>query len=231
MSTAAEPGRSASGANLTQAGQVPVRYIGLITRGIAFAVDGAIINAVAIVVGLGAELILSLLPYSKTLKTILIPCGAVVYVLWTVGYFVVFWSTTGQTPGNRTMGFRVAAITGERIKPRRALVRYAGLVIAAVPLFAGYLPILFSPRRRGLPDFLARTVVVEAIGPSRAQLRRAAKRERAEETSLERAEASDDPPVRSVDQALDAPAPLPDKIAGSNGSVATSTVDRSKGTD
>jgi uncharacterized RDD family membrane protein YckC len=33
-------------------------------------------------------------------------------------------------------------------------------VLAAIPLFAGYLPILFSDRRRGFHDWLARTVVV-----------------------------------------------------------------------
>ena len=35
-----------------------------------------------------------------------------------------------------------------------------GLVLAIVPLFAGFVPVLFTERRRGLPDFLARTVVL-----------------------------------------------------------------------
>ena len=35
-----------------------------------------------------------------------------------------------------------------------------GLVLAIVPLFAGFIPVLFTARRRGLPDFLAGTVVV-----------------------------------------------------------------------
>ena len=42
----------------------------------------------------------------------------------------------------------------------RSLVRLVGLVLAIVPLFAGFLPVLFNERRRGLPDFLAGTVVV-----------------------------------------------------------------------
>jgi uncharacterized RDD family membrane protein YckC len=32
--------------------------------------------------------------------------------------------------------------------------------IAIVPFFAGYLPVLFDRRRRGLPDFVAGTEVV-----------------------------------------------------------------------
>jgi glyoxylase-like metal-dependent hydrolase (beta-lactamase superfamily II) len=44
----------------------------------------------------------------------------------------------------------------------RALVRLVGLLLAIVPLFAGFLPVLFDARRRGLPDYLARTVVLYA---------------------------------------------------------------------
>jgi uncharacterized RDD family membrane protein YckC len=46
--------------------------------------------------------------------------------------------------------------------PRRALLRFVGLTLAALPLFAGFLLILVDDRRRGLHDRLARTVVVEA---------------------------------------------------------------------
>jgi uncharacterized RDD family membrane protein YckC len=40
-----------------------------------------------------------------------------------------------------------------------------GLVLSIVPLFAGFLPVLFSERRRGLADFMAGTVVVYADAP------------------------------------------------------------------
>jgi uncharacterized RDD family membrane protein YckC len=39
-------------------------------------------------------------------------------------------------------------------------VRLGALVLAVIPLFAGLLPILVDPRRRGLQDMLAGTVVV-----------------------------------------------------------------------
>jgi uncharacterized RDD family membrane protein YckC len=45
-------------------------------------------------------------------------------------------------------------------------VRAVGLVVAIVPLFAGFLPVLFTERRRGLPDFLAGTVVLYADPPT-----------------------------------------------------------------
>jgi len=141
-----------------------LRYEGLVTRGIAFAIDAAVINLVAIVVAGGVALALSVLSVSEdSLDTVLIAAGSALFVAWSVGYFVTFWSTTGQTPGSRLMWITVCdADDGSTLRPRRAGLRFAGMVIAAIPLLAGFLPILFDERRRGLHDMLARTVVVEA---------------------------------------------------------------------
>jgi uncharacterized RDD family membrane protein YckC len=46
--------------------------------------------------------------------------------------------------------------------PWRAVIRFAALIVAIIPMFAGLLPILFDKRRRGLQDFVARTFVVES---------------------------------------------------------------------
>ena len=44
----------------------------------------------------------------------------------------------------------------------RSLLRLAGLILAIIPFFAGFLPALFDRRRRALPDFVAGTTVVYA---------------------------------------------------------------------
>jgi uncharacterized RDD family membrane protein YckC len=138
-------------------------YEGLVTRAIAFSIDAAVINLVALVVGVSVGLALSVLSIGDDAEKVLIACGGVSFVVWTIGYFVVFWSTTGQTPGDRLMQIRVCcADHGVVLKPRRALLRFGALVLAALPLFAGFLPILFDDRRRGLHDMLAGTVVVAA---------------------------------------------------------------------
>ena len=46
------------------------------------------------------------------------------------------------------------------LTPRRALARFGALLLAALPLLAGFLPVLVDDRRRGLHDMLAGTVVV-----------------------------------------------------------------------
>lgn len=137
-------------------------YVGLVTRTLAFAVDAALVNAVAIAVGAAVALALSIISVPKDVRVAAAAVGGVAYVLWAVGYFVTFWTTTGQTPGDRLLRIRVVPASGGGMWPRRALLRFAALTLAAIPLFAGFLVILVDDRRRGLHDLLARTVVVEA---------------------------------------------------------------------
>jgi uncharacterized RDD family membrane protein YckC len=141
----------------TRAGH-PV-YAGVATRAIALATDAALTIVIWMsLVGLGAlisTLVGSLRP--QWLVGVLLASG------WTLvvgAYFVLFWSSAAQTPGMRLLRLRVRGPTGNPPSIGRSLVRFVGLVLAIVPLFAGFLPILFTERRRGLPDLLAGTVVV-----------------------------------------------------------------------
>jgi uncharacterized RDD family membrane protein YckC len=140
---------------------LPTAYVGLVTRAIAFGLDAALLNAVAILTAAIVTLTFSIVSIPEELRTLAIAAGGVLYLMWVVGYFVTFWATTGQTPGSRALRLRVRAAGGERLAPRRALLRFIGLTLAALPLFAGFLMILVDDRRRGLHDRLARTVVVE----------------------------------------------------------------------
>jgi uncharacterized RDD family membrane protein YckC len=135
-------------------------YQGLVTRAIAFAVDAAIINLMALLVGVGVGLALSILSVGDELKVVLLACGGVAFVIWSIAYFATFWSTTGQTPGDRLMQIRVCREDGEPVTPRQAVLRFGALVLAALPLFAGFLPVLVDDRRRGVHDMLVGTVVV-----------------------------------------------------------------------
>jgi uncharacterized RDD family membrane protein YckC len=138
------------------------RYEGLVTRAIGFAIDAAVINVVAIAVAGVVALGLSVLSVPDSLDPALIALGSGFFLVWSVGYFVTFWSTTGQTPGSRLMRIKVCQADGRILGPRRAAFRVVSLTLAAIPLLAGFLPILFDERRRGVHDMLAGTVVVEA---------------------------------------------------------------------
>lgn len=114
-------------------------------------------------VGTGVALALSVLHLPQSLDPILVALGGASFLLWSIGYFVVLWSSTGETAGDRVMRIRVImADGGGPPRPLRALVRLGALVLAAIPLFLGLFPILVDERRRGLHDMLVGTVVVAA---------------------------------------------------------------------
>ncbi|HEU0024846.1 MAG TPA: RDD family protein [Thermoleophilaceae bacterium] len=146
----------------------PPPYAGLVTRAIAFAIDAAIVDGAGVVVAVVVGLGLSILDTPDKVTDVLLVVGGVVFVIWTLAYFVAFWSTTGQTPGMRVMRIRVRqSETDEPPRLRWALVRLVALFLAALPLLLGFLPILLNDRRRGLQDFLGRSVVVHApVGPA-----------------------------------------------------------------
>ena len=136
-------------------------YQGLVTRTIAFALDCAVINLVAIAVGLAVGLAASVLDLPSELDKALVAVGGLAWFLWSTGYFVVCWSTTGQTPGDRLLHIRVCAADDfTPLSAKRSVLRLIFLTLAAIPLFAGFLPILFDDRRRGVHDMVARSVVV-----------------------------------------------------------------------
>ena len=104
----------------------------------------------ALIVAVSAGLALSVLDPSNNVEKVATAVGGVAYALWTIGYFVTFWSTTGQTPGDRLLQIRVCR-AGDRdvLRPRKALLRLGAMMLCAIPLFAGFLPILVDNRRRG----------------------------------------------------------------------------------
>jgi uncharacterized RDD family membrane protein YckC len=141
--------------------QPAVPYAGIATRAIALAIDVAIANVIVLCGGAILALVGSLVGDVRldTLKALL---AAGAWLVVVSSYFVLFWSTAGQTPGMRLLALRVMTPDGVRPGVARSVVRLAGLGLAIVPLFAGFLPVLVDRRRRGLHDMIAGTVVLYA---------------------------------------------------------------------
>lgn len=134
-------------------------YAGVASRGIALAID----SLVALVIFACGSALVTVIGSlvggvgSDWLAGLLLGTG---WTLFAGGYFVLFWSAAGQTPGMRLMRLRVRRGDGRGISVGRAIIRVIGLFLAIIPLFAGFIPALFDRRRRALPDYLAGTVVV-----------------------------------------------------------------------
>jgi uncharacterized RDD family membrane protein YckC len=76
-------------------------------------------------------------------------------------YWVLTWSLLGASLGQKALGMRVVnAANGGRIDVGRALIRYLGFVISAIPLALGLIWAGFDARKQGWHDKMANTYVV-----------------------------------------------------------------------
>lgn len=145
-------------------------HAGLISRAIAFALDlvamsVAVLAAVALVQSmLGFFTLYGLLgqrvAQSSPFREIIVALFALMGVVIAIGYPVGFWALLGQTPGKLLLGVRITRINGQPLTIRRALLRYLGYWLSAIPLGLGFWWVLMDERRQCWHDKLAGTYVV-----------------------------------------------------------------------
>ena len=75
-------------------------------------------------------------------------------------YFVFFWTLVGYTPGKALLGLRIVRQDGRPLSVGRALLRYLGYWISAIPLFLGFIWVLIDRQHEGWHDKLANTHVI-----------------------------------------------------------------------
>ena len=140
----------------------PTDNAGLATRALGLLIDGAIVNgaffALSALFTFAASAVFG---DFETSSAPALTLGAVAFAAITSGYLLFFWTLAGQTPGMRLLGIRLDDFDGtHRLSPRTAVRRLVGIVLAALPLGAGFLVVLVSDRRRGLHDRIANTEVI-----------------------------------------------------------------------
>jgi uncharacterized RDD family membrane protein YckC len=78
-----------------------------------------------------------------------------------IGFYHVFFLTlANRTIGKAIMGLQVVPLSGGRIGIVRAILRYLGYIVSAIVFFLGFVWIIFSRKRQGWHDKIARTCVV-----------------------------------------------------------------------
>jgi uncharacterized RDD family membrane protein YckC len=189
-------------------------YAGLVTRAIALLVDAIVINVIALIAGAVLALIGSLLGVGN-LGIAAALTGGFLWLGWTGLYFIVFWIATGQTPGARLLGTRVVSASPRPLGIVRASLRFVVMMLALIPLGAGFLTVLFDDRRRGPHDMVADTVarwapagppaLAESPAPARAPV--AASAATAASPSLATAPLAAAPPTPATAPSPSSPAP------------------------
>lgn len=125
-----------------------IYYAGFWTRLWAFIIDVIIINIISFVIGLLAFFLIG------KIFLILIP---IVYTIW-------FWKIHGQTPGKMLLGIKILRLDGSPLGVGGAISRYIGYIISTIIAYIGFIVIAFHPKKQGLHDLIAQTIVVEDHG-------------------------------------------------------------------
>jgi uncharacterized RDD family membrane protein YckC len=74
----------------------------------------------------------------------------------------VLWAVWGTSPGKRALHLRIVdADTGEPMTVKQAALRTLGYLLSFATCGAGFLWVLFNPRKQALHDRIANTVVID----------------------------------------------------------------------
>jgi uncharacterized RDD family membrane protein YckC len=138
------------------------QYAGAISRAVAFGIDLVIISLTLLVVTALALTVEGFFPgrILAGVRLAITVAAEVVGAVFTIAYPIVFWALLAETPGDMLMGLRIVRTDGKRMNLRCALLRYLGCLLAALPLFLGFLWILVDDRRQGWHDKIAGTYVL-----------------------------------------------------------------------
>jgi uncharacterized RDD family membrane protein YckC len=76
-------------------------------------------------------------------------------------YFILFWAfANGATPGMMLLKISIVQTNGSEITFGQSVIRYVGFILSILPLFLGFIWILFDEQNQGWHDKIAKTIVI-----------------------------------------------------------------------
>jgi uncharacterized RDD family membrane protein YckC len=148
---------------------------GFASRLVAFVLDVIIVTVSSVILGLLITLVLNFFGLGaeqlkagsssqilQLVRTLTVALSALGVLLFVPLYFIAFWTLAGATPGKRLLGLRIVHDGQPKIAWPRALWRFIGYFLSALPLFLGYLWVFRDKQRQAWHDKLADTHVVYA---------------------------------------------------------------------
>jgi uncharacterized RDD family membrane protein YckC len=145
---------------------------GFFSRMLAFMLDIFLLTILGLMSGVVIFLVLRFFRYKQILDFIKSLLGVEDQIGQFIGlispilflvvliYFVFFWTLVGYTPGKALLGLRIVRQDGRPLSFGRALFRYLGYWISAIPLFMGFIWILIDRQHEGWHDKFANTHVI-----------------------------------------------------------------------
>ena len=141
------------------------RPAGFFSRFQAFVLDLIILGLAELVASSFTQMVLTFFRFtglSAALERVVsnTTVDSVLLALFVSSYFILSWTLVGFTPGKAILGLKVEQTGGARISFWRALLRFVGYWISALPLFLGFLWVIWDSDREGWHDKIASTRVL-----------------------------------------------------------------------
>jgi uncharacterized RDD family membrane protein YckC len=145
------------------AGPAPgLTYAGFWIRVVAVLIDSVLLG---IIFFIGSRLFVKGIDYGN--GNIVITEGQWFWSLWGVISFLylpVTWAWLGETIGHRMLGMEIRRVEdGQRPGIGQIIVRWIGYYISALIILIGFIIAAFDPRKQGLHDKIANTLVVRKV--------------------------------------------------------------------
>jgi uncharacterized RDD family membrane protein YckC len=145
---------------------------GFFSRMLAFLLDLFLLLFLGLMLGLVIFLVLHFFNYRQILNAIQDLLGldnqfaqffaliSPILFLVVLVYFVFWWALVGYTPGKALFGLQIVRQDGQPISVRRAIVRYLGYWVSAIPFFLGFIWVLIDRQHEAWHDKISKTHVI-----------------------------------------------------------------------
>lgn len=159
------PHSSGAAPTASTTGNTALRYSGFWVRWAAAMIDGWVTTIVTYVIFIPFGFSMGIMGSATGNEEAFSIGTAIVTMLLSfllvLGYYVLMTYYYGATLGKMAVGARVCAEDGSRLSFGTVVLReFVGKLVSGILLYAGYLMVAFTDRKRALHDMMAHSVVV-----------------------------------------------------------------------
>ena len=98
--------------------------------------------------------------YLSKVEALTLPCNLIITAI-TIGYFIYFHGSTGQTIGKMACKIKVVQENGDPLNYSKSFLRWIGYVLSSIALYIGFFWIAFDKNKQGWHDKIANTFVIK----------------------------------------------------------------------
>ena len=134
---------------------------GFFIRFIAYMIDNVLLTiAIWIVAAIALAGSLALMNNQTIVLAISLLSWVIMLIVY-FGYFIYFYGTSGQTFGKKMLNIKVVSTDGTPLTYKKGLLRVIGYIIASIPIYIGFIWMLFDKNKQNWEDKIANTYVVK----------------------------------------------------------------------